>query len=329
ALHVTGHAVEARIYAEDTDNGFLPQTGPIDLFVTPVQNATVRIDTGVRSGDAVSRFYDPMIAKLITHAKTRELANSRMLGALQQTHIDGTTTNLGFLQRVVATPRFSDGEVTTRFIELEQAALAPATPQHAAVLAALALWFELDAQTGSADGWRMNLPNRVPFDIAIGDNRTHAVVTLDPHDRQPRSVDLDGVRHQVFASKHADELSATVDAANYRIKTFIRNDRGTLIYRHTRINFARVAADTGDASQQAGSGDATAPMTGTIVKVSASNGRTVAAGDPIIIMEAMKMEHTLKAPFAGVVEQLNVKDGDRVDGGALLFTITPDTDDAS
>ncbi|MEO0576437.1 MAG: acetyl-CoA carboxylase biotin carboxylase subunit [Pseudomonadota bacterium] len=325
-LTCNGHAIESRIYAEDTDNGFLPQTGNIVRFVTPDTTDHVRIDTGVRSGDTVSRFYDPMIAKLATHASSRALAVNRMRESLAATNITGITTNLKFLQRTVSHTAFQTAALTTRFIEHAATQLSRPAPTGADVLAALALWQQQRCEYANdrwrrGDGWRLNQPNKVTFDVGIDNEQSSVTLHMDASGNAVTAVTRDGVTTPVVVSTTQINLSLSMGTLNVRAHYWADGNGGVLTLQDDRVLFRRIAADTGDEMAQASDGNILAPMTGTIVSVSAKNGERVEEGDTVAIMEAMKMEHTLTAAFAGVVEGLTVTAGDRVDGGQPILRI--------
>jgi 3-methylcrotonyl-CoA carboxylase alpha subunit len=341
-LAIHGHAIEARVYAENPDKGFLPSVGILRHLRTP-QSAefesgagagtpgAVRIDSGVRQGDAISPFYDPMIAKLIVWGHDRKEALARLSQALAQFQVVGVASNIAFLKRLADSEAFADARLDTGLIERHHAELFPA-PQQASrqvlALAAAALLMS-EAMQASADndpwsdasGWRLNGTLRrqldfsdesVSYPVTIAYRRsgwsiTHggeaSAMTVLQHDRQDLLINLSGETVRGTVVRDAD-----------RFDVFYAGMQATL-------NYADPLAHAGEAESEAGR--LTAPMPGKIVAVLAGKGETVEKGAPLLIMEAMKMEHTIAAPSNGMVEQLLYAVGDQVAEGAQLLVFTP------
>jgi 3-methylcrotonyl-CoA carboxylase alpha subunit len=341
-LAIHGHAIEARVYAENPDKGFLPSVGILRHLRTP-QSAefesgagagtpgAVRIDSGVRQGDAISPFYDPMIAKLIVWGHDRKEALARLSQALAQFQVVGVASNIAFLKRLADSDAFADARLDTGLIERHHAELFPA-PQQASrqvlALAAAALLMS-EAMQASADndpwsdasGWRLNGTLRrqldfsdesVSYPVTIAYQRsgwsiTHggeaSAMTVLQHDRQDLLINLSGETVRGTVVRDAD-----------RFDVFYAGMQATL-------NYADPLAHAGEAESEAGR--LTAPMPGKIVAVLAGKGETVEKGAPLLIMEAMKMEHTIAAPSNGMVEQLLYAAGDQVAEGAQLLVFTP------
>jgi 3-methylcrotonyl-CoA carboxylase alpha subunit len=295
-LRLDGHAIEARIYAEDPSRGFLPSTGKLIHLVTPAESHQVRIDTGVRQGDEISPHYDPMIAKLIVHGATRAEAIARLRTALAGYQIVGVSTNVEFLWRLTSAPSFVEARLDTALIEREQAHLLPppaVPPEHVWRLAAHA---SIDAASGeppwgAVTGWRLNGARAVrPVTLRYGDGeRTLSVeltMPLSPGAGAVRSGSsvhvFDAGRHHVFAAP--DPYLPPAAAADHH-------------------------------------GGLTAPMPGRILAVLVAQGQSVARGAPLVVMEAMKMEHTVTAPRAGSVERLCCAVGEQVREGAELLVL--------
>jgi propionyl-CoA carboxylase alpha chain len=322
ALHatLTGHAVEARLYAEDVPAGYLPATGTVELFDVP---AGVRVDSGVETGSVVSPFYDAMLAKVVAHGATREEACSMLAGALERTRVHGVTTNRDLLVRVLRSPEFLAGEVDTGYLDRSDPAVLGASlagdeaRRIHAVAAALAGSVERRGQAALQlpSGWR-SVPSalqQTPYDgITIGYafRRDGVVVEVDGtaldvavHALTPTRADLavDGVRrrvevHQVGAIAYVDStLGASVLV---ELPRFPEPGSG-------------LAA-----------GSLTAPMPGTVVRVAAEKGQTVLAGDVLVVLEAMKMEHSVRAPVDGTVDDVLVVAGQQVDDRAVLVVVT-------
>jgi len=329
-LRLRGHAIEARLYAEDPDNGFLPSIGLLDRLQFPAAAPGVRIDSGVEQGNAISLHYDPMIAKIIVHADERSTAIDHLLGALDATVVSGPKTNRAFLARLADHPRFRSGDVDTGLIEAHMGELGPPrdVPERIVALAALALTTPpepiVSADPWTALGpWRMNLPARRHVDLVLPDG-TAASISLT-----------------------ADNALVTVEGLGspLRVKGQWRSDtrfdldcegelvRGTVLVRSHELevrawgrSFIMRRGDVADDRPEAAASDGAiiAPMPGKVLAVFVRDGESVAAGDRILLLEAMKMEHRLSAPLAGTVAALAVKEGDQVIEGTVLAEIRPD-----
>jgi 3-methylcrotonyl-CoA carboxylase alpha subunit len=299
-LAVSGHAVEARLYAENPDRGFLPSTGTLTRLAFP---AGVRIDTGVEQGSAVTVHYDPMIAKVIAHAPTRELALAKLVQALDRTEVEGLTTNRGFLARLASHPAFIAGEVDTGFIGGHEAELFEAVPPPADVVAAAALRASApDAADGAfATPFRINLPPVHLGALWSDDGTEHRYAVAPDGVRLEGSAALSPARDVV--------LVATGDALEAR--------------RHGR-SWRFLPGNPAWAGQSAGGpadGQVTAPMPGKVLGLFVNAGDSVKAGDRLAVLEAMKMEHRLTAPFDATVEAVTVVAGAQVSEGMLLITL--------
>ncbi len=308
-ITLTGHAFEARLYAEDVPAGFLPATGRIAELAFP---ADARIDTGVRAGDAIGPDYDPMIAKIITHGASRAAALRRLCRALEQTRVAGLTTNLGFLARLARDPDFAAGRVDTGLIERagERLSGAPGPRPEEVAMAALAAC-GLDRAAGSSFTLWRELTRRV--ELAHRGQRFEARITSIDRDRHEIAVagtmlqasrlqgnwELDGIR------------APAVALAGGRVTVF---SRGGLVFD---------IVDPLEAGGQAGPGRAAieAPMPGLVRAVLCASGTAVEAGAPLIVLEAMKMEHALKAPRAGLVAEILVEAGSQVEARQLLIRL--------
>lgn len=394
-LKIHGHAFEARVYAENPLKNFLPSPGPIHELRTPRASASVRIDTGVRQGDVVSLFYDPMIAKLIVHDKDRPAALQRLAANLQDFHVRGMTTNLDFLHTLATHPSFIGAELDTGFIDRHRATLG-LPPQEdatgAAAVAAspakptasfdslthdnliLATVERILAQHGKmmdslpdagavADPWasleasRLNLPFQRTYQwedattAASEDGVAHlkkVVVKSAPTTQG----------YIVNPSLRLPQLEFDIDGAHYKLKNAIRRGDHLTVWVESKksaasasggvlgpnAEFVATAAisqpkqmDTVHIDQHVwrevkeakwkveGGGEAAgslvAPMPGKLVRIIAAPGTSVTKGQPLLILEAMKMEHTIRAPSAGVVKKVNYALNDLVEQGALLLDL--------
>ncbi|MCB2102845.1 MAG: acetyl/propionyl/methylcrotonyl-CoA carboxylase subunit alpha [Rhodobacterales bacterium] len=330
-LRVNGHAIEVRVYAETAD--FMPSTGRLRHLRAPAEGPHVRIDTGVRGGDEVTVHYDPMIAKLIVWDADRDAAIRRLRAALGDYQIVGPTANLAFLGALAAHPAFAAAELDTGFIERHRADLVPAAApatDRVLALAALQVLMARAAEAAAAAslsgdphspwndcaGWRMNDDNHQ--NIRFIDGETEVPVTA--HYRGDGFVldlpggslavrgeltaegdliaDLGGRRLKATVIRHGDDLTILDDGRSHRLTLFDPAARA--------------------AGQDAHGGNLTAPMPGKIVAVHVAAGDQVAAGDPLLVLEAMKMEHTIAAPAAGTVSAIHYAVGEQVDDGADL-----------
>jgi 3-methylcrotonyl-CoA carboxylase alpha subunit len=328
-IRCRGHAIEARIYAEEPEKGFLPSTGRLLLFRTPLISEHVRIDAGVEQGDWVTPHYDPMLAKLIVWDETRESAMQRMLQALAEFHIVGVGNNIAFLARLIKHPAFQQGTVDTTLIERDSEALlligAPAAPD---VFFAAALWIVSIEQGGGSTGDKRSGDAHSPWSRADGWRLNGTLTrTLEFRDGE-RSVSVP-VRY-IPGGYRLDELSATIEARSADALTFtVGSERLTahivrlndelhifLQGRHAHIAIHnRMALSEREADAHAG---LLAPMPGTIIALAVPAGTDVEKGTPLLVMEAMKMEHTLQAPGPGRVLAFHCKVGEQVREGAEL-----------
>ncbi|BCG24222.1 methylcrotonyl-CoA carboxylase subunit alpha [Pseudomonas tohonis] len=315
---LNGHAIEVRLYAEDPQQDFLPASGRLALYREPAAGPGRRVDSGVAEGDEVSPFYDPMLAKLIAWGETREEARQRLLAMLDETAVGGFATNLAFLRRVLAHPAFAAAELDTGFIARHQEQLLPAPaarPEAFWQVAAEAF------RQGSAarlreddphspwsrnDGWRPGLPSEVDLHLACGEERQ--VVRL--RGTAPSPIRLEGER----LWQEQDGIT--------RQRLAIR--RGNTLYLEWDGELQRVEQVDPVAEAQAGHahhGGLTAPMNGSIVRILVEAGQAVEAGTALVVLEAMKMEHSIRAPHAGTVKALYCSEGELVAEGTALVEL--------
>jgi 3-methylcrotonyl-CoA carboxylase alpha subunit len=348
-LAIHGHAIEARIYAENPEKGFLPSIGTLRHMDTPhavnfelggvagVEPAAVRIDSGVREGDAISPFYDPMIAKLIVWGVNRTQALARLSQALSEFQIVGLATNIAFLKRLVEGEAFSTADLDTGLIERNGATLFPpskAAPAGALALAAVALIESEKRKSaaasanafdpwGQAQGWRLNGDYRRV--LSFGDEYAAGLeggaykvgVVYHP---QGWELEVDGVKQPLTVSGH-DGATLSVRLGEQSMHGNVRRD-GDLFHvftngEHFSLAYNDPMAHAGEA--EAAGGRLTAPMPGKVVAVMVEGGQTVKKGEALVIMEAMKMEHTIAAPSDGLVEEVLYAVGDQVADGAPLL----------
>jgi 3-methylcrotonyl-CoA carboxylase alpha subunit len=336
-LGVHGHAIEARLYAEDPARDFLPSIGTLWRLRPPAADANLRIDTGVREGDAVTIHYDPMIAKLIAWGEDRAAALRHLRRGLAAYEIAGVSTNRDFLYRIAAHPEFTGGAVDTGFIPRHQAELRP-PPQPAplAALAAASLTLlieqqaasqEAAARTGDAaspwqrrDGWRLN--GETYQDLVFGDGAAKRAVRIH-YRRDGYRLDLDGVSVEINGEMREDgALALELDGARSRVMVVRRDEMLTVAIAGTSWRLIHRDPLVSKTAADAGGGLLTAPMPGRIAQIAVVAGATVKRGQPLLMLEAMKMEHVISAPADGLVERLHVAMGDLVEEGAELIVFT-------
>ncbi|MBN2905588.1 MAG: acetyl/propionyl/methylcrotonyl-CoA carboxylase subunit alpha [Rhodobacteraceae bacterium] len=318
-IALTGHAFEARLYAEDVPAGFLPATGTLAHLAFP---DGVRADTGVRSGDTISPFYDPMIAKLITHGPTRAVALNRLARALEATEVAGTVTNLGFLGALARHRGFAAGQVDTGLIERDLAALTGAQGPSLAVQAA-ALLAAASPPGGGQAGFTLWAPLRRTIVLShAGQEITGAVLFHGPN-RAMVEIGQTG-------------LEAHRDASGWRIAgaaagRVVHAGGAIHVFAGAAGTFGFVPLDPLDRAAAAGvhGNLIEAPMPGLVKAVMVDAGEAVTAGQPLAILEAMKMEHTLTAPRDGVVAELLAQAGSQVEAGAALIALHEPEEDAA
>ncbi|ADV01507.1 acetyl-CoA carboxylase biotin carboxylase subunit [Alicycliphilus denitrificans] len=336
-LRITGHAIEARICAENPDNNFLPATGRLDVYRKPActsfERSMVRVDDGVREGDAISPFYDSMIAKLIVHGDTREQALARLDDALAQTHIVGLATNVQFLRHVAGSDAFARARLDTALIQREEAVLFGQEKVGLPLAAAAAVASQLQReQAGQGadpfsrrDGWRSLIPCRRRFEFDFGGQHAKAWLTYERDGGYGLEVgEGEAAVHGPLAFAPAAGGGMDLQYAGQRTQAVVHaqgetdhifTPRGA-----TRIEALDLLAHAGESASEGGR--LTAPMPGKVVSFAVQAGDKVAKGQALAVMEAMKMEHTIAAPADGVVAELLYAPGDQVTEGAELLRLS-------
>jgi len=338
-LRIHGHAIEARICAENPDNNFLPATGTLAVYRKPTCSSfaisDIRVDDGVREGDSISPFYDSMVAKLIVHGDTREQALARLDDALSQTRIVGLTTNVQFLRHIIRTDSFATAKLDTALIQREEKALFAQEPLGLALTAASVVANTLHREQAlkgqdpfsSRDGWRAYGVATRKFGFVFHGASYDAVLTYAHGGSLQLSVaDADGDVSGVLAFREdSDALHISFAGQHARVQVF-HETQGHEDVAHvfapqgaTRITVVDALAHAGEA-QEAG-GRLTAPMPGKVVSFAVAAGDKVKAGQPLAVMEAMKMEHTIAAPADGEVLELLYAPGDQVAEGEELLKL--------
>jgi 3-methylcrotonyl-CoA carboxylase alpha subunit len=355
-LTINGHAFEARIYAEDPSNDFLPATGQLTLLKTPLESKHVRIDTGVRQGDEVSVFYDPMIAKLIVWDESREKALQRLAKALREYRIDGVTTNIEFLYNLATTDAFINADIDTGFIEKNHDAIFHQADEKQndellttqLPIAALYLVLSLEKKTKKlatqsndphspwhmTNAWRLNEAHNHSLILAYND--IEYAINIEQKRQASASYYIItttsqcGTRHTVDCQGDIEGEKITVTIDGHRSQSVVavtnnesNNENSISLYQeHGVFNFSQIHPDHGQNNDDDNHGGLTAPMNGTVVSVLVTSGEQVKKDQPLVIMEAMKMEHTIKAPSDGEVNEVFFSSGDMVDGGAELLAFS-------
>jgi acetyl/propionyl-CoA carboxylase alpha subunit len=321
-VRLDGHAIEARVYAEDSFAGFLPQAGRAELVHWPDQVGTaVRVDQALETGQVVSTAYDPMLGKVIAHGPDRETARLALVAALDDTAILGLTTNAGFLRTLLASAEFRDATIDTAWLDRHEVPAPGDTVPR--LLAAWVAALRAADDTGhpfQADGFRVAAapaPTLVQLDREV---------VVDRH-----AGTVDGVpMHQVSAEQHV--LVAVVDGRRVRAVVDVRADGHRIVAEVAFEGQRHVFAGPDRLADSVGLADGTieAPMPGTVLDVRVTVGDVVAEGDVLGVLEAMKMELALKAPYDGTVTGVAAKAGDQVALGDELFVVAPreETDDA-
>ncbi len=341
-LRITGHAIEARICAENPDNNFLPATGALNVYALPEcvtferanvsdTGVAVRVDSGVRQGDAISPFYDSMVAKLIVHGDTREQALARLDEALAQTHIVGLATNVQFLRRVAKTAAFAQAKLDTALIQREQAVLFHQEPVGLPLAAAAAIAQTLLQERASEaadpfsrrDGFHTHGVVQRRFEFDFGGAHAKAWLTYERGGSLHLAVgegDAAVAGPLVFvAIPGGIELQFAGQRTRAAVYAQGEVDHVFTPQGATQITAIDLLAHAGESAAEGGR--LTAPMPGKVVSFAVKTGDSVTKGQPLAVMEAMKMEHTIAAPADGVVQELLYAPGDQVTEGAELLKL--------
>ncbi len=340
-LKIHGHAIEARICAENPDNNFLPATGTLQVYGLPPcatfvrADQGVRVDSGVREGDTISPFYDSMVAKLIVHGSTREEALARMDAALAQTHIVGLATNVQFLRHVVSSGAFSTAQLDTALIQRESAALFGQTKLGLPVVAAALLSHLMEKETrafekpdargwvdpwGRRDGWRSHGPSLRSFMMEFR-GEAHTVVLTRAHGGVLQLL-IDGTSYELnFASTASGALDVRLGAQRVLAHVYQTGEVAHVFTAQGAAEITVVDALAHAGESRSDVGRLTAPMPGKVVSFAVKVGDKVTKGQPLAVMDAMKMEHLIAAPVDGVVAELLYAVGDQVAEGAELLKL--------
>jgi 3-methylcrotonyl-CoA carboxylase alpha subunit len=348
-LRINGHAFEARIYAENPLKDFLPSTGTLVVHDPPASSEQVRVDTGVSSGDVVSVYYDPMIAKLIVHDVDRPRALRRLTTALEQYKVAGVHNNIEFLKRCATHPEFIAGNVETNFIAKFKDELLPQAkdlikPRDVGYATLFAVLHEQLVARDSSDPWqsadafRVNhtaervftwRPNiaQEELTVHVAYHADHSFTLTVQHDKHTQHV-MKHVRGTLQRGKEKNSYHVTADLGNTLQKFEVMLGTHGEITVHSvngLLTLEPVLPKLEPASRDAKTSAASlqSPMPGKVIKVNVTKGDQVSANQSLLILEAMKMEHTIRSPYAGTVTAVNYKTGDLVEENKVLITIEP------
>ena len=336
-LSMTGHAIEVRLYAEDPSREFLPSIGRLQRLELPENLSRVRVDSGVRQGDSVSIHYDPMIAKVIAHGVDRKRTLEILRRALSETAVLGVRTNLGFLTRLLNQPDFAAGSVDTHLVERHaEKLLSPDNDARCRLLAMAFLSVILrsapQAKHPGADrfspwrtlaGWRHGGERRSQVSLTIDGQEVSFGVSPTTHDGFELEIDGIGAASIAGAELRDGDAYALVDGRAAIAQTIERSDHIDVLVGGDGLTISLAGKASGAGALEGdGAGYIVAPLPGRVAVLSVTKGDKVKKGTALIVLEAMKMEHTLVAPRAGKVEDVLCKVGQMVDEGATLVTLS-------
>ncbi len=338
AIHATGHAIEVRLYAEDPEQNFLPGSGRLQRLRLPAASDHVRLDAGVVEGDTVTIFYDPMIAKLIVHDVDRPHALQRLRAALAASDIVGPKSNIAFLERLARHRSVVEATIDTGYLDRHLDDFVPGDaplPARALFAAATALLLEDECRAAGradpadphspwarADAWRIGHAGKRIVALMHRGQR----LEVDAHGHAGRyHLRHDGDEARVENARiDGDALALNIDGIAHRLPLLSGDDRAVVHVDGIRHVFEHAPAFVADVGETAGGDRVLAPMPGRIVLVRAAAGDAVAEGDELLVMEAMKMELSLKAPRAGTIETLAAVEGEFVEADAILVAFAAD-----
>ncbi len=322
-----GSAIEVRLYAEDPDNDFLPATGTLSAY-RPADEPVVRWDSGVEEGSVVGVDFDPMLAKVIAHGPTRAEAAGRLALALERMHLGGVVTNRDFLVATLRTEAFFAGDTTTDFIDRIDPAGSQAAPDTAMAAIVAAMWIQgrnraddrvwgfapSNFRTGSLP------PQYIEFET--GPDETHRI---EYSLRRDGGFTLGSGETVLVHEWTPDDIELEVDGRRLRAAVTVADGVGYVTLGRTTVTLP-VKPRFAVPGSELPTGGLVAPMPGSVIELRCAVGDTVAAGQVLVVLEAMKMEHHITAPFAGTVTVLPIAVGDQVENGALLLTIEEPAD---
>lgn len=330
-LTINGHAIEARICAESPARDFMPSIGQLMCFRAPETRSDVRLDTGIEQGSTITPYYDPMVAKLIVHGRDREDARLKMLDALAHFQVSGIDTNIHYILRILQTSAFANAELSTRFLSLHGEGLS-SLPQPSPIdfiRAGIALFLQhsspasrdlshqpLRSPWDCTDGWYINAPAQRVLTLACGDLRSTVTLSRCGEQIDARCGDVTLVTEASLTDQSLRMTHQTTSNA----PLFFDGSSVTLFMDGHPLCFTPWMPVFGT-HRKDDAGHLKSPMPGRVIQVLVTAGQSVKKGDVLVIMEAMKMEHSLRAPFDGVVDTVPHKPGDAVREGVELVTL--------
>ncbi|MCK0104686.1 acetyl/propionyl/methylcrotonyl-CoA carboxylase subunit alpha [Marinobacter sp. S0848L] len=320
-IQLNGHAIEVRLYAEDPATDFTPQTGTLHQF-SPAKGEGLRFDTGVRSGDVVSPHYDPMLAKVIAWGQNRDEARRRLIRALEDTTVFGVTTNRHFLSRIIADETFGAGEATTAFLQQSFKDDPSLAPQALSIRELALSACALSLGTSGQNGWSNAPATVMPMSLEVQDETVELLVRRSG---QKLIVSHEEAQYELQLQSHQPGLLCIIDnGVRHRCQYHQTGD--SLYLQAFGRSWAIVDRTHQPAAgaQGAGSGRIQAAMDGAIIDVLVNEGETVTQGQTLVVLEAMKMEHPVKADRDGVVAGLHTNTGDQVKRSQLLVELAPE-----
>ncbi|MEX3071097.1 acetyl-CoA carboxylase biotin carboxylase subunit [Vibrio alginolyticus] len=339
-----GHAIELRIYAEDAANDFMPSTGRIDYLKEPVSDsnirlAFVRVDSGVTQGNTISEYYDPMISKLIVWGQTRDIALKQLKQALTQYHVRGVTTNIGYLHSIISQPAFANIELDTGFLVKHQQSISEQQNVSDSVwltLAAIARWSDLTSKSGDSalptptkQGFRLSADDVYRFNFTDANTNHQIRLYQSPQETGAHlhhfTAQCGEERHQVNLLEKDNQFIVNIDDVRYAFNALNNEQKTTLFYLGQQRTFAH-QPNFESVNNKDDELSPTAPLNGVISAVMVAKGDEVAAGDPLLVLEAMKMEYTITAPLAACVDDVFYQHGDQVQHGSILLHLTSTSD---
>ncbi|MEJ0039793.1 MAG: biotin carboxylase N-terminal domain-containing protein [Gammaproteobacteria bacterium] len=325
-IHRAGHAIEVRLCAEDPSRDFVPSVGTLDLLWWPTESDGLRVDRGFESGDAVPAFYDSLLGKIIAHGPSRDAALDRLIAGVEDVRADGVATNASWLARALRAPAFRQADVSTAFIPRNSALLgANPDPTPAAALAGasrvwqLAPWQARPSPWDVMDGFRLGRASTLRIPLVLGERHLDVEVLESTPERSVARVD--GKTFELSFHDSFSPLLQWVEWGGASADVLVHPHRIDVWRLGEKVSFTLNDGSQFESATAAHAGGLVTPLPGVVVSVAVKEGDTVTAGQTLLVIEAMKMEHAIKAPRAGTVKSLKHKAGDRVREGSALAEI--------
>lgn len=323
-ITVNGHAIECRVYAEDPQNGFIPSIGQLHFLKVPTGTG-IRVDTGVEQNSFITMFYDPMIAKLIAWGKSREEALQRIQQALKHYHIGGVKTNISFLQAITHNASFIKAQINTHFLNEQSIEIPTADKQLALFMTACVDYLDIHARNQDplqqdTFAWQINLKTRWSTTYIINDDPYNlTIIPINPYTLTLKLAD----KTTTFKIKWDHQQRLTIDDGKTHHQVWVEHlhDQFVLYIENGPVVVKRFDGQISSAQQQNKANQLTAPMPGTVVAILKNKGDSIKAGDRLIVLEAMKMEHTIHAPYDGLLVDIFYSIGAQVNEGAQLVAL--------